>query len=68
MLRTMAHTELPPKSELYTLATILARRFIRRWDCHARQLEDGRYVCVHQPLTPSLLVSHLAGSGPVYRP
>jgi hypothetical protein len=47
--------------ELYPLAAILARRFIQRWDCHARQLEDGRYVCVHKPLTPSLLVAHLAG-------
>jgi hypothetical protein len=52
---------LPTDEELYPLASILARRFIQRWDCYAKQLDDGRYVCVHTMLSPSLLVDHLRG-------
>jgi hypothetical protein len=39
----------------------IARRFIQRWDIHACQLDDGRYICVHEPLTTSLIFAHLRG-------
>lgn len=39
----------------------LARSFIQRWDIHARQLEDGRYVCIHNPLKTKHLISHFQG-------
>ena len=39
----------------------LAKSFIQRWDIHARQLEDGRYVCIHSPLKTKHLISHLQG-------
>ena len=35
---------------------VLAQRFVQRWDLHARQLDDGSYICVHEPLN----VGHLA--------
>jgi hypothetical protein len=39
----------------------LAKRFIQRWDIHARQLDDGRYICIHEPLTVDHLFAHLRG-------
>jgi hypothetical protein len=42
-------------------ALALARRFIQRWDLHARQLDDGRYICVHEPLNVFQLIAHLRG-------
>lgn len=39
----------------------LGRSFIQRWDIHARQLEDGRYICIHKPLRKKHLISHLQG-------
>jgi hypothetical protein len=56
------HKELDPtRTEHESLAAGLAHTFINRWDIHARQMADGSYVCVHQPLKPSHLVSHLRG-------
>jgi len=56
------HKELDPtRTELEPLAAGLANTFINRWDIHARQMADGSYVCVHQPLVSSHLVSHLRG-------
>lgn len=39
----------------------LARRFVQRWDLHALQLVDGRYLCIHQPLKQEHLFAHLRG-------
>lgn len=47
--------------ELSYLTVILGFRFIRRWDIHARQLDDGRYVCIHKPLSIGHLFAHLKG-------
>ena len=35
--------------------------FIQRHDLYARQLDNGRYVCVHEPLTQAHLEAHLRG-------
>lgn len=48
-------------AELSSLALALARRFVQRWDLHARQLDDGRYVCFHKPLHENHLFAHLKG-------
>ena len=50
-----------PVEEYVKPANELARSFIQRWDIHARQLEDGRYVCIHNPLRKKHLISHLLG-------
>jgi hypothetical protein len=47
--------------ELSPLAEILARRFINRWDMYPKQLDDGTYVTIHEPLHVGLLLSHLRG-------
>jgi len=49
-------------SEVQALAAMLAGTFVQRRDLYARQLGDGRYLCVRKPLTDSLLISHLKGS------
>jgi hypothetical protein len=40
---------------------VLAQRFVQRWDLHAHQLDDGSYVCVHEPLNVGHLLDHLRG-------
>lgn len=45
--------------EFSLLATMLADRFVQRWDLHARQLDDGRYLCIHQRLKDGYLLVHL---------
>jgi len=47
--------------ELSRLALALARRFVQRWDLYARQLDDGCYICVHEPLNIFQLIAHLCG-------
>ena len=47
--------------ELSRPALALAKRFVQRWDIYARQLDDGRYICVHEPLTVDQLFAHLRG-------
>ena len=47
--------------ELSRPASILAQRFVQRWDIHARQLDDGRYVCIHKPLNVNHLFAHIRG-------
>lgn len=47
--------------ELSQPALTLARRFIQRWDIHALQQDNGRYICVHQPLNAGHLLAHLSG-------
>jgi len=55
------HPPLLLDRELSRPALVLARQFIQRWDAHARQLDDGRYVCVHEPLNVGHLMAHLRG-------
>jgi hypothetical protein len=50
-----------PDAELSRPALVLAQRFIQRWDLHAHQLDDGSYVCVHEPLNVGHLFAHLRG-------
>jgi hypothetical protein len=50
-----------PDTELSRPALVLAQRFIQRWDLHAHQLNDGSYVCVHEPLNVGHLLDHLRG-------
>jgi hypothetical protein len=52
---------IPAEEELARPASVLAQRFIQRWDVYPRQLEDGRYICIHEPLNVSLLYAHLSG-------
>jgi TOTE conflict system, Archaeo-Eukaryotic Primase domain/CHC2 zinc finger len=47
--------------ERWKIVEGLSQQFIRRWDIHARQLEDGRYICVTQPFKMSLMYLHLRG-------
>ena len=47
--------------ELGRPAAVLAQRFIQRWDVYPQQLDDGRYICVHEPLNVSHLYAHLRG-------
>ena len=49
------------EEELARPASVLARRFIQRWDVYPQQLDDGRYVCIHEQLNVSLLYAHLSG-------
>jgi hypothetical protein len=50
-----------PDAELSRPALTLAQRFVQRWDLYARQLDDGSYVCVHEPLNVDHLLAHLRG-------
>ena len=49
------------RAELEPLAEVLSKVFIQRRDLYARQLDDGRYVCIQRPLSPGHLVAHLKG-------
>jgi hypothetical protein len=51
----------PNPEQIKELAQILGDVFIQRWDLYARQLDDGRYVCIRQPLTQAHLEAHLRG-------
>lgn len=48
-------------SEYLHLANDVLNTFFLRHDLYARQLGDGRYVCIRQPLTPDLVRAHLQG-------
>src|ERR1700674_5555025 len=50
-----------PEAELARPAAVLARRFIQRWDVYPKQLDDGRYVCVHEQLNVGHLYAHSRG-------
>jgi hypothetical protein len=52
---------LPPDAELSRPALVLAQRFVQRWDLHARQMDDGSYVCIHEQLNVGHLLAHLRG-------
>ena len=47
--------------ELSRPAMVLAQRFVQRWDLHARQLDDGRYICVREHLNVNHFFAHLRG-------
>lgn len=53
--------EFEQNPETQILAHILAGAFIQRKDLYPRQLDDGSYVCVHQPLQERHLLAHLSG-------
>jgi hypothetical protein len=48
-------------TELEPLAAGLAETFIQRWDLFPRQLDNGSYICVKEPLTQNLIQAHLQG-------
>ncbi len=50
-----------PLEELTRPASILANRFVQRWDLYPQQLNDGRYICLHEQLNVEHLYSHLRG-------
>jgi hypothetical protein len=50
-----------PDAELSRPALVLAQRFVQRWDLYARQLDNGRYICVHETLNVGQLFDHLRG-------
>jgi hypothetical protein len=50
-----------PDAELFRPALVLAQRFVQCWDLYACQLDDGSYICVHEPLNVGLLFAHLRG-------
>ena len=47
--------------ELQPLAESLGRIFIQRRDLYAKQLDDGRYICIRKPLKEWHLIKHLEG-------
>ena len=49
------------KEELLQPGMVLAERFVQRWDVYAHQLDDGRYICVHDQLDVGHLSAHLRG-------
>jgi hypothetical protein len=63
MLLAMVERErlLLPDAELSRPALVLAQRFVQRWDLHARQLDDGSYVCIQEQLNVGHLFAHLRG-------
>lgn len=48
-------------SELPRLAEAVMNTFIQRRDLYARQLDDGRYICVQKPLAFNHILAHLRG-------
>jgi len=48
-------------TELNRLADNLGKTFIQRWDLFAKQLDDGRYICIRKPLQQRHLIAHLQG-------
>ena len=51
-----------PSYQLSSLADILAKQFVQRWDIYPKQLADGRWITVHKPLQFGLLTAHLKGT------
>ena len=51
----------PNPEQLGRLAAIMDEVFIQQHDLYARQLDNGRYVCVREPLTHAHLEAHLRG-------
>ena len=55
------HETLSGIHEMSHLSLILRNRFIQRWDLFSKQLDDGSYVSIREPLTEDILVAHLEG-------
>jgi len=53
--------EFAQNPEIHALADMLSATFIQRRDLYARQLDDGRYLCVRKPLEETYLIAHLNG-------
>jgi hypothetical protein len=51
-----------PRTELEPLAENLASVFFQRRDIYARQLDDGRYISIKEPLESWHLTYHLQGN------
>ncbi len=49
------------EKENWRLAENLSKELIQRWDLYARQLDDGRYVCVYRGFSVNLMYAHLKG-------
>jgi len=49
------------EQELLKPGMVLAERFVQRWDVHARQLDDGRYICIHDKLDLDHISAHMRG-------
>lgn len=47
--------------ELSHLADGILNTFIQRRDLYAKQLDDGRYICIQKPLTSNHVLAHLHG-------
>ncbi len=50
-----------PRIEIETMTEGLTDTFLVRRDLYARQLVDGRYVCIQKFLTPRHVIAHLKG-------
>ena len=48
-------------NEISRVASGLAATFIQRWDLYPQQMENGRYICHHKPLTLEHVANHLRG-------
>ena len=42
-------------------AADFTHHFFPRWDLYAQQLDDGRYICIHNPLHITHVIAHLEG-------
>lgn len=49
------------EKEKWRIVEELSKRFIQRWDIHARQLDDGKYICVRKAFSFELMYLHLRG-------
>jgi hypothetical protein len=58
---TLDRERLTTHSELTDLGNRFGQQFFPRRDLQARQLEDGRYICIHKPLRVEHLEKHLRG-------
>ena len=57
----MSLESVPAENEYHIAALLLGGSFLQRRDMYPKQLDDGSYVAIHEPLTESLLVAHLQG-------
>ncbi len=57
----MKATERNKEHEIWEKAERLSQQFIQRRDVYARQMDDGRYVCINKPFKTGLMYQHLRG-------
>ena len=58
----MSKEKLVSNEELQPLAQSLFDAFFQRRDLYARQLSDGNYICIHEPLRLQHVLAHLQGT------